>query len=207
MACTDLRSEGKAGRSRGQITADVRERERRAVELVRLGRDYAQIAEELGYSTESGARLAVKRALARVAEPEVEKLREIETTRLVDLMRRCYELLEQDHVVVSHGRVVRDPVTGEPLRDHAAVVAIIREIRQLSAELSKLRGLHAPQRVVVEEITEDVVQAEIRRITAMADKVVEDLVSMGVDVSDLVIDADKEEDGGRIPPSPELGSG
>lgn len=141
---------------------------------------YDQIADRLGFSGESGAREAVKRALARATDREVATLREVEASRITDLMARCYEELGREHFVVQFGRVVKTPRTGGPVRDTAAVIAIIREPRQLSSEMSKLRGLHAPMRTIVEEVTRTMVEAEIRRINAMADKVEDDLRANGI---------------------------
>jgi hypothetical protein len=56
-------------------------------------------------------------------------------------------------------------------------------------------------RIVVEEVTEDAVAAEMRRINAMADRVKIDLESMGVDTS--IIDAEEVGDA-EVTPAPEL---
>lgn len=183
----------KKGRSPIQQQIEARQREKRACEMVLRGIDYATIAQELGWQSAQSARNAVKRALANSHDPEVEQLREQESIRLRDLMRRLYEELERDHYVVDHGQVVTKD--GQPLRDSGAVVAIIREIRMLSAEFSKLRGLHAPMRVVVEEITQTMVEAEIARIESQAAALELELRQQGIEIPELdVIDAEVVED-------------
>lgn len=189
----DLRVHGKAGRRRAEITVDVREREQRAVEMIRLGSTYGAIAEELGYADESGARAAVKRSLARRTDPDVDIWREMETNRIVDLMRRLYDELGRDHVLVQFGRVVLTPTSGQSLRDYGAVVTIIREIRQLSGELSRLRGLHAPKRVVVEEIPTELVVAEAEKIMAQTRALEADMRERGIIGPTEVIDVEEVE--------------
>lgn len=162
------------GKSRSENEIEARLREREAVRLRADGLGYDEIAEQLGYANESGARAAVGRALARSADPDVERLRQIEVRRLESYRMGLLRELERDHVVVSHGRVVRDQ-DGEPVRDTMAVVAIYRELRMLSVEYSRLLGLHAPSRMVVEEVTHDMVKAEIARINAMAERLEHEL--------------------------------
>lgn len=163
------RGEGVTGKTRAQLEVESREREGNALRLRREGLDYEEIAAQVGWESEAGARHAVQRALRRHHEPDVEAFRQIEGQRLSSYMTGLLRELERDHYVVSHGRVVYDR-NGEPVPDTMAVVAIYRELRQLSAEYSRLMGLHAPSRVVVEEVTRDMVEAEIVRINALAEK-------------------------------------
>jgi len=48
--------------------------------------------------------------------------------------------------------------------------AAIREFRQVTGRRAALRGLDAPMRKMVEVITDDAVQAEIRRLNAMMEE-------------------------------------
>jgi hypothetical protein len=62
--------------------AELRERQRRAVELAIAGASYDAIAQELGYADRSGAWRAVHEALNRWEAPKVAELRQMENARL-----------------------------------------------------------------------------------------------------------------------------
>jgi hypothetical protein len=96
-----------AGKTRGQIEAETREKENRAVELRRNNVDYTGIAAELGYASESGARQAVDRALRRHEEPNVDALRRLDNAKLDDLERIVrQELARDDLFLVQFGKIV-----------------------------------------------------------------------------------------------------
>ncbi len=116
-----------------------------------------------------------------VAEPAAE-LRALEAARLDMLWRRAMLVLSRKHIAVSHGRIIylREPeckhgfedegapVQGEPLLDDGPVLAAIRELRQLSESRRKLFGLDAA--TVVQVISDDILDAEIRRLTEELDR-------------------------------------
>jgi hypothetical protein len=164
------------GKTRAQIEVETRERENHALRLRREDWDYASIAAEIGWASHAAARLAVQRALNRFAEEDAEALRDIEDDKLRSYERAVLEEIRRDHVVVSHGKIIRD-VDGTPIRDSAPVYAGYRELRMLSERRAKLRGLDAPLRTIVEEITEDAVREEARRINLIAQQIEADLAS------------------------------
>lgn len=72
-----------------QIQAE--ERQRRALELRKAGVGLRQIAEELGYASESGAAEAIKAALAKARQEPADELREIMAARLDEMLVVAYE--------------------------------------------------------------------------------------------------------------------
>jgi hypothetical protein len=109
-----------------------------------------------------------------VAEPAAE-LRALENARLDMLWVRAMQVLSRTHVVVSHGRIVyvmtttaEGGIQETPLQDDGPVLAAIRELRMLSESRRKLNGLDAPTQVQV--INDDLIDAEIRRLTEELDR-------------------------------------
>lgn len=122
----------------------------REVEALRLraqGMTLEKIAEATGYATKSGAKRAIDRILADVKFDAVDQYRQLELTRLEAAIARLSEVMygsDDEHVVV----------------------AAARELRRLSESIRKMLGLDAPSRRIVEVITEDVIDAELRQLEA-----------------------------------------
>lgn len=104
---------------------DERQRAMRAVELRVQGQTYAQIAEALDYSDESGARHAVSRLLARREAESIDELRAVHTARLESVLSSFW------------------PAATSADTDAARIV-----LRTLDS-LAKLYGLDPPARVAV----------------------------------------------------------
>jgi hypothetical protein len=68
-----------------------------------------------------------------------------EAAQLDDLFVSAMEVLERDHVVVSHGKVVTD-TDGTPLLDDGPKLAAIREMRAIRESYRKLLGVDAARR-------------------------------------------------------------
>ncbi len=132
--------------SRGVETA---ERDAEAVRLLNQGYSYPQIAAELGWAHRAGAYRAVQRAFADIARGPVEELSRSLLAQLEDLTISALEILEQEHHLVSHGKVIYD-AEGRPLMDSGPKLAAIREVRQLNESIRKLTGGDAPARVSVD---------------------------------------------------------
>lgn len=139
------------------------------------GRPYADIYEELGYSSRCAASKDFSRALEenlaeQHASMEVHRHAEIlrldaELARLSRLYARVEAILDRHHVTVSNGRVVL--LDGETIEDDVPVLHAvdrlvrIEEARRKNGERrAKLLGLEAPQRVEV--LTLDAIDAQIR---------------------------------------------
>ncbi|NUS79162.1 MAG: hypothetical protein HOV70_23590 [Streptomyces sp.] len=117
------------------------------------GTTYRELAELFGYCDKSMARKGVLAAKADVARPAVEKLIRAESSHLDDLYLMATEVIEANHVVVSHGKVVtmRDPETGEekPLTDHGPKLTAIQTALKIRESYRKLHGLDQPAQVAV----------------------------------------------------------
>jgi hypothetical protein len=128
-------------------------RDAQAAELLAQRRTYQQIADELGYSSKGDAWRAVQRARADVARPAVTKLIQAESEQLDDLYVMAMEVIDANHVVVSHGKVVtmRDPETGEdkPLADSGPKIQAIQTALRIRESYRKLHGLDQPAQVAV----------------------------------------------------------
>lgn len=128
----------------------VLEREREALNLRRARLPFDQIAEQLGYKTESGARAAVKRALGRVSQGSVEEYRR-EEADMLNRLHRAYWVgaLSGDE---KAARIVlsicerRAKLLGldAPVRVDAKITdALDAQIEELVAELAAVAQLEA----------------------------------------------------------------
>jgi AraC-like DNA-binding protein len=107
---------------------------------------YQQIADAVGYHDKAGAWRAINRCREAVIREAGAELITAEAAHLDDLFVSALEVLERDHVVVSHGRVVTG-TDGNPLLDDGPKLAAIREMRMLRESFRKLYGLDQPAKV------------------------------------------------------------
>jgi len=143
-----------AGLKRSIVTA---ERDGRAAHLRAQGWTYGRIGTELGVNTGS-AYAMVARAIARAPEEGANELRAIESERLTAVIAKAWEIVHADHPYVSAGRLLAG------VQDAGPVLAALNLIRTTSESLRKLYGLDAPARQTITVITEDAVDAELRRL-------------------------------------------
>lgn len=129
-------------------TPDNARRDARAAELRAEGWKLQAIAEELGYYDASMARQGIRRALREIVQGPAEKLLALHVERLENLYEAALEVLEADHVMVSHGRVVTGE-DGQPLKDTGPKLAAIREARATMESFRKLMGLDQPAKVAL----------------------------------------------------------
>ncbi|MEU7170327.1 hypothetical protein ABZ949_02400 [Micromonospora tulbaghiae] len=151
--------------------AQVANRRAEAVNMRMAGASYQHIADTLGYNSRGAACQDVSRALeAAIAEQTrtAEVYREEELQRLDLLLAEAWRVMKRAHVTVSHGRVIRDDDTDEPLLDDGPVLAAIDRVLKIQERRAKLLGLDAPTKV--EAITIDALDAEIAKLSAELDK-------------------------------------
>lgn len=120
-----------------------------AVRLRLAGASFDQIAEQLGYKTRSAAYKAVLAAVSRWGREPVEQLRQVEGARLDELRLRLM-------AEIRKGKL-----------EH-----VDRYLR-LSDRYAQLMGLDMPKRLEI--ITEDAVDAEIRRLEAEVSRLAGDV--------------------------------
>jgi hypothetical protein len=139
---TELR-DGNGRYTRNPATAT---RDARAAELRAQGFTYQQIADELGYNAKSAVIAAVRRAVREIVQGPAEKLLALHMERLETLYAEALDVMETDHVVVSHGKVVYG-ADGRPLLDSGPKLAAIREARASLESFWKLTGIAKPAKV------------------------------------------------------------
>lgn len=129
------------------------ERDAQAAGLRAQRRTYQQIADALGYSSKGDAWRACQRAKADVARAPVAKLIQTESDQLDDLYVMALEVIEANHVVVSHGKVVTmlDPETNEekPLTDNGPKLQAIQTALRIRQAYQDLHGLKQPAQIAV----------------------------------------------------------
>jgi hypothetical protein len=137
------------GKGRFDRSIHTVERDAAAAGLRAENKTYQEIADELGFCDKGEAWRAVQRAKADVARVPVAKLIQTEAEQLDVLYVAALEVLERDHVMVSHGKIIKDD-TGNPLLDDAPKLAAIGQLRALRESYRKLFGADAPSRVSVD---------------------------------------------------------
>jgi len=154
----------------GQFTRSIETAERDALAAHMRARSmtYQQVADELGV-TKSAARKMVQRALHETLAEPAEALRQLELEKLDVWESAVMRVLEREHLMVSHGRIVsrrtdqieqRDgadvididgnPVyIWEPLADDSPVLAAADRLVKISESRRKLLGLDSPTKLAV----------------------------------------------------------
>ncbi|MFD4257726.1 hypothetical protein ACFWR9_08840 [Streptomyces sp. NPDC058534] len=112
------------------------------------GTTYRELAERFGYADKSQARRGILAAKADVARPAVTKLIQSESDELDDLYLLAREVIERNHVVVSHGKVVCD-ADGQPLQDDGPRLQAIQTALRIRDQYQNLHGLKQPAQVSV----------------------------------------------------------
>lgn len=138
--------DARSGKGQYVRTPETAKRDAEAAELRAEGLSYEAIAEQLGFSDRTNARRAVRRALREIVQGPAEKLLAIHMERLETLYEAAVEVLEADHVVVSHGRIICDD-DGQPLKDDGPKLAAIREARSTLDSFWTLTGMKKPAKV------------------------------------------------------------
>lgn len=137
------------GNGRFVRSIDTARRDAQAAELRAAGHTLQQIADELGFESRSAARYACLRALTEAVKGPGEELLGREAARLDSLFESAMDVLERDHITVSHGRIVKDD-NGQPILDDGPKLAAIDRLLRVRESYRKLLGLDAPSRVSVD---------------------------------------------------------
>lgn len=136
---------GRDGGGRYTKSLEGAERDAHAARLHANGASYNEIATELGIHKSQAIR-AVQRAVRAVVKDAGEEVLKLHLSRMEYLYEKAVEVIEADHVIVSHGKVVCD-ADGNPLRDHAPVLAAINAGRQCLESVQTLIGIKKPAKV------------------------------------------------------------
>lgn len=125
---------------RFERTPENARRDAAAAELRAQGHTYQQIADQLGWRDKSDARKAVRRALKEIVQGPAEQLIANHMERLETLYERAMDIAERQHVVVSHGQIIRGD-DGKPLVDSGPELAALREARATLDSFWTLTGM------------------------------------------------------------------
>lgn len=118
-----------------------------------------------------------------LVQPLAAELRQQQVDRLDEMRASVLAVLEKQHLMISHGRVIRLVEGGDPLEDDSHVLAAVDRLLRIEERRSRLFGLDAPERseasVSVETLTPGVLglveqaerdaQADVDAITSGAD--------------------------------------
>jgi hypothetical protein len=136
------------GKGRYIRTPETAARDARAAQLRAEGWKLQDIANELGYTDKSNARQAIQRALREIVQGPAEALIQQEAARLDSLYEEALDVLHRDHVMVSHGHIVKGE-DGNPLPDHGPKLAAIDRLVKVRESYRRLFGLDARQKIDV----------------------------------------------------------
>lgn len=146
----------------GQFTKSLEgaQRDALAARMHADGDSYNEIAAELGIHKSQAIR-AVQRAVRAVVKGPAEEVLKLHTGRLEYAYTKAIEIAEADHVMVSHGKIICDE-NGNPLRDHAPILAALREARATLESFRRMMGLDQPVKVdaTVHEVTQQDVELQ-----------------------------------------------
>lgn len=154
----------KGGRRR---TLEQIDKDARALALHCQGKTYRQISLEMGVNTASAFN-AVKRAIADRQKNQFQQADEFTAAvaRIQQGLLRCQEIIDGKHFLAAPGgKLVIDPTTGEPCLDSAPKQRAITEMRHLNDQLIMLMDLKPASKQRIQVVTEDVVDAEIRKLS------------------------------------------
>ena len=148
-------------------------RQDRARELHEQGMTWQEVAAECGYRSRGaayeGALSSARRDPGRGRNERIalhnERLEWLISQAELVYRRKHYVVAGKDGVIV-YGPKPSDGLPVEPLDDDAPKLEALKLIKSLDESQRKLWGDDAPTRKIVEVITEDVIDAEIRRLEA-----------------------------------------
>lgn len=102
-----------------------------------------------------------------IQTPEAIEGKKTELAELARISRYLLDVMNREHICVDHGRVILDE--GRRVLDDAPGIRAALGLVRVQERRAKLLGLDAPAKARVEVVTEDMVDAEIRRLTEKLD--------------------------------------
>lgn len=139
----------------------IRDNLDRDTEIIKLrteGWTFEQIGAQYGI-TGNAAYKAYRRTLALVPAEAVSELRNTEKQRLESVIRELWAIAHARHPYVNQGRVF------DNIEDVGPKLTALAGIVRASESLRKLYGVDAPNRVAISVVTEDAIDAEIKRLS------------------------------------------
>ena len=160
----------RSGNGRAARAPETVEQDQRAWELHVARLTEREIAAQLELA-KSTVHDSIKRGRALNRSPEAAELKKDELAELDRISRQLWAIALDDHPKVDHGRVIylpnpADPSNRKVLLDKRINMQAYRELRMVQGRRASLLGLDAPAQHRVDVITEDVLEANIRRLEA-----------------------------------------
>lgn len=157
-----------AGRRRALETM---EKDAKAADLYRRGLSYRQIAGQLGYRSTSSAHAAVRRAVQdSCASPlAIAETRALLLDRLQDYRRVAWRVATTTHYATTAAGVAfitSEDGVDRPLVDDGPVLSALASLLKFDDMEAKLVGAYAPAQQRITVITEDVIDAQMRKLEA-----------------------------------------
>lgn len=123
----------------------IQDRRAEVVKLRAQGLTWDQIAERTGFAGGSGALKAWRRAIAQAPNLAVAEIRAAEAARLEQMDSVLAGIIASPPArTTAIGKTVVDPDTGLIVRDMTAVIAAVRERRQVGESYRRLTSADAP---------------------------------------------------------------
>lgn len=147
--------------------AIITQRRTNALRLRATGTPLQAIADQLGYSGVADVSKDITRALAQRNEDmkaAAAHYVNLELERLEAMEQTAWKVLQRAHEVVSHGRIIYDETTGQPLVDDAPVLAAIDRLIKIQDRRARYLGLDAPTRAEIHNV--DAYDREIEQLLA-----------------------------------------
>ena len=163
MANPDQSIRTGAGRYARSVKTAMQDAE--AARLRAQGWTYRQIADEFGMSHHTSAINAVRRAIQAACVGPAKELIELEVTRLEMISDEVLDILQRQHPLVSHGRVILGE-DGQPLLDDDIKLRAVDRYIRARESFRRLLGLDQPVKVdatVTETTQTDIELAELIR--------------------------------------------
>jgi hypothetical protein len=136
-------------------TAENRQRDARALDLHARGLTYQQISDQIGWASGATARDAVQRAIRDNYQLSYESERQVEDEAIHQLIRAFTTVMVRRHYVVTpSGRIVTDPLTGQPLIDDGPLIQAGLALLRARESRRKLLGLDKPAKVEIRTIND-----------------------------------------------------
>jgi transposase len=114
-----------------------------AYKLKLQGKSLTDIGKELGFSHET-ARTLINEYIEQLTVPLAEQMRKQEDDKLNRREALLWALRDEKYKVVSHGKVVLDTATGEPVKDIEPVLKVDAALGRIAERRASLWGLNTP---------------------------------------------------------------
>ncbi|MGI9459094.1 MAG: hypothetical protein ACR2NF_03770 [Pirellulales bacterium] len=121
-----------AGGQTPALAPEVADKYRKVVQLKTAGATFDEIADQVGYSSRSGAKMAYDRALKWWGRESVDELRTVEGERLEQLWRKLFAR------ILADGQL-----------DVGEIALLVNSALRVSQRKSALYGLDAPRQIEV----------------------------------------------------------